>query len=212
MRFVTAAAAVALIAAAVFYALEPSPRGGVPPGITTPIQEALEIASSTGLTVIPGGENGLGNPTSRYRSGTGDAFGVLEGPVGELERLREIDPDNRDIAYWLIAAYLATGQTDLARDYAREARLKFSGDADIATLYGLALYRDGDAAGAEGELRRSLSIDPENPVTTFNLGVALLESERRDDALMILEHVADAHQNEPIGHRARAVLAETSSH
>ena len=131
----------------------------------------------------------------------------LRAITDQLEQSRESDPSNRDVSYWLAAAYVATGQTDLARDFTREARMRFTHDADITTLYALVLFRDGDLAGAERELRRALGLEPDNAVAALNLGIVLLEADRDGEANTLLTGVADRHSDEPIGERARSILA-----
>ena len=201
------AVAVTLIGIVAYTQLGPSNQAGVAPDVVRPLQGALETASSMGLTVIPGGESGLAGRSSRYRSGTGEPHGVLNQSIVRLEQSLEDDPQNRDVTYWLAAAYIATGQKDLARDFTREARSTFARDADIATLYALVLYRDGDITGADRELRRALTIEPRHAVAALNLGIVLFESGEAGEARQILERVARDHSDEPIGERARAILS-----
>ncbi len=208
-RTALAAASVTLVATIAFQHFYPFParESGVPASVIRPLQSALETASSIGLTVIPGGETGLTRRSSRYRSGFGESHGVLNQSIDKLEENLENDPSNREVSYWLAAAYIATGQTDLARDFTRETRSRFAQDADIATLYALVLYRDGDLAQAERELRRALTLEPDNAVAALNLGIVLMESDRTPEATDLLRRVAADHKAEPIGERAREILA-----
>ncbi len=211
-RTAVATAAVTLVATIAFQHFYPftAREAGVAESVVRPLQGALEAASSIGLTVIPGGETGLARRTSRYRSGFGESRGVLNQSIDKLEENLESDPSNREVSYWLAAAYIATGQTDLARDFVREARLRFAHDTDIATLYALVLYHDGKLEEAERELRRALTIEPDDAVATLNLGIVLLESDRIPEATDLLQRLADNHTEEPIGERARSILASQS--
>ncbi len=138
---------------------------------------------------------------------------LVYGPIRhirKLEKSREEDPSNRDATYWLSAAYIATGQTDLAREFTREARSQFADDTDIAILYALVLYHDRDLSGAERELRRVLNIHPDNAVAALNLGLVLMEADRVAEARSVLEQVINAYPGEPLGLRARSILDKKS--
>ncbi len=208
-RIAATAAVVMLIGAVYLVQLQPE-HAGVASDVVQPLQGALETASSIGPAVIPGSERGLTDRSSRYRSGIGEPDGVLNRSIRKLEKSREEDPSNRDATYWLSAAYIATGQTDLAREFTREARSQFANDTDIAILYALVLYHDRDLSGAERELRRVLNIHPDNAVAALNLGLVLMEADRVAEARSVLEQVINAYPGEPLGLRARSILDKKS--
>jgi hypothetical protein len=174
--------------------------------LTEPVQAAIERASSNGRFVLPGGEEHLTPVPSQYRSGFVESNTLLVASLERLLELYERGNPSGEAAYWLVSGYLATGQLNAARDYAMEAYDLFGDNSDIAILYALALFLDGDLSRAEEILEKVIEREPDNAVALLDLGIMLqaggdyLRSER------YLMHVRNRWDGTPLGRRAEKLL------
>ena len=150
------------------------------PEVLVPVQSAMELASARGPVVIPGGENFENVSTQAYRSGA-TTNPELEESLDYLLETYQAAPD-REVAYWLIAGLLSSGQIDVARDYARDARRSYPDDANIGILAALVAYTDGDLVRAETILRAVAEQDKGNIPARINLAVVLIAQDRQEEA------------------------------
>lgn len=109
-------------------------------------------------------------------------------------------PLRDEYGYWLFQAK----RTAEARDVLEEARRRGPDDAYVALHLGLVAASGGDAAAAEAELRRALSLRQSFGSAQRALGNLLRKRKAFDEAIAVLRAAASSGSNEE---RARSLLA-----
>jgi len=168
-----AAAGLAGLAVAIGWALQLGPPSSVGGVDITPIRESLaELSSLDPLgMVLPGAEDAaMRAPSTQVRSSPGAA---LEEETRRLFGRNEEHPEDREVASWLVRAYVAQGRLEGARTSLRDSRARFPEDRTLAVLDAYLRFRTGDLDGAEGDLVEALARDPQDHLARLNLGVLL---------------------------------------
>ena len=195
-----------IVAASLLVNVGPAPVGHtLDAAVLEPIEVAVKSASRQGHVVLPGGEGGLSDAPVAYRSGFVPLDADLESSLEQLSALYRTNP-SVDIATWLIAGYLATGQFDNARDYLRDARQKLPDTPEIITLAGLLAYFESNLDESEALLRFAVSQDPDNAVALVNLAVVLKDRGDEDGSAQIIEDIEARFSDSAIAERAAAVI------
>lgn len=160
------------------------------------IEERLVRDSASGLAFVVDGFSG----SVVQRNGV-DAAG-MEDALVQLSDYYNNDAMRPDIAYWLIAGYLSTGQLSNAKAYVEEALVVFPDEARLMMLAGMLAYKQSDLMTAERYLVQSLELDPNDDVARFNLAVVLLDSGHLDLGLLLLDEVVTNHSGSSLAKRA----------
>jgi tetratricopeptide (TPR) repeat protein len=113
------------------------------------------------------------------------------GRPADAERLfREVlaaDPHSATALTNLGVLYLSTERYDAAIDTLRRAIEADPGLAGPRNSLAVAYGKRGDLPRAVAEWQQALAAEPNRPDILYNLGTALLQLERRDEAVQILE-------------------------
>ncbi|RFC42731.1 MAG: Tetratricopeptide (TPR) repeat [Verrucomicrobia bacterium] len=92
-----------------------------------------------------------------------------------LKRARQLSPDNASIWFALGVVYLEQERVDFALAAFSQVVALEPANARAHRMLGLTLGRKEWYSAAEGELRRSLEIEPSDPGAHFNLAVIYLQ-------------------------------------
>ena len=198
------AAAAGLAAILIFTQPLLGPQSPLDDATLAPLRLAVGKASARGL-VIPATEIISREALPTYRAGIAVADTEVAEAIDRLSDAYNHGDRSLEVAYWLAAGRLATGQLGSARAYLGDARMRFPDDARLATLEAVIAYRESDLPRAERLLRGVLRRDAENPEANFNLGVVLRDLGRTDEAREILAKLSS---DSPLGQRAGAIIAE----
>ncbi len=176
----------------------------------TPVRAAIETASKWGRIVIPGGEESLNGRVTVYRSGSVPLNDSLMISLNYLYETYQQGGPSREVTYWLMAGYVATGQVDAARDLlvSDEERTEYLSDSSIAILEALIAYMDGKYNKSEALFRKILEVEPDNPVAGINLAIVLDEQGDDEEAREILLRIQDHHAGSPLAARAQSILSD----
>lgn len=82
-------------------------------------------------------------------------------------------------------------------------------DPDLLSAYGWALHSTGESDAGLEQIERALEIDPINPRALFDKARIFIDTDRRAEAIPILQRVATTYT--PYGTQAQALLAELSN-
>lgn len=180
------------------------------PAMLTPVRAAIETASKWGRIVIPGGEESLNGRVTVYRSGSVPLNDSLMISLNYLYETYQQGGPSREVTYWLMAGYVATGQVDAARDLlvSDEERTEYLSDSSIAILEALIAYMDGKYNKSEALFRKILEVEPDNPVAGINLAIVLDEQGDDEEAREILLRIQDHHAGSPLAARAQSILSD----
>jgi TolB-like protein/Tfp pilus assembly protein PilF len=114
----------------------------------------------------------------------------------EYRRALELSPNDAD-AHWGLAWWLlCRGRTDEALSWAQRSRELdplFLSDTDMGWILFTARHYDE----AIRELRTSLATQPDEPVTLWDLGIALVDNNQPADAIPILEKAVSLSNRSP---------------
>lgn len=119
-------------------------------------------------------------------AGAYQAFGNLQGAIGEYEALRPRLPQHPGLLNNLAWLYYLTGDPR-ARDTAKLAYEVAPDEANTADTYGWILAEAGDTEAALPLLRKARSLDASSPVIRFHLGAVLNTLGRTPEARSELE-------------------------
>lgn len=186
--FIAAATLVVLVGGAAVLARlgeTPASRLALPPAVRT----TTERLSSNGL-VLPGGVAGAARPAPATRSGMGETSIELEQEANAAIATYEHGHDSAEQAMRVVAALIATGDLDAARDYAREGLRRHPGDVRLLVLQAGVFDRDDDLARALAALREAHRRAPDDPVVTLDLALVLRQGGASAEAKALLERVA----------------------
>jgi serine/threonine-protein kinase len=111
----------------------------------------------------------------------------LEEPVAKYRRMIELKPNSAADHWELGRALLRRGKSDEALESFRDA-VRLDGKHVGQAIYSLAdqLKARGDVDGALAWYRKAVELEPENVEANINLGVALKEQGRLDEAIECL--------------------------
>jgi hypothetical protein len=217
VRAVAVAASVVFIVAAAWYGarvFEQLRSSRVSSEILQPIQAAVGEFSRVGEVVLPGGESYLGGSGPVFRSLGGGLDDSIAVPLKDLLEKFLAGSRSPDVAYWLVAGYLSSGDVRTASIYVAAARERFPDDRRLIVLEGVVAYFGRDLARSERLLRDVVKshvsdplADPLLAVAQLNLAIVLRDQGNLAEAREILRSVAQRHAGEPIGERAGAVGA-----
>ena len=212
LRTVAVVASVVFVVAALWYGagvLERSRGSRVSSDVLEPIQTAVGEFSRVGEVVLPGGESYLGGNGPVFRSLGGSLHDPLAAPLKDLVEKFLEGSRSPDVAYWLVAGYLSSGDNRTASIYVCAARERFPEDPRLMVLEAAVAYSGRDLARAERLLRdvvKSRHDDPPSDlllaVAQINLAVVLRDQGDLAEAREILSGVRSRHAGTPIGERA----------
>jgi len=184
----------------------PSLSFPLPPGI----QEATERSSSTGL-ILPGAEAHANDVRPEQRAGSAPGSPELERELRSSIEAYEEGSRGPEAGATAVAALLAAGEIDAARDYARECLRRYPDDVRLLVLGADAHYRSSDLGGAEALLRSARKHAPRDPVVALDLALVLRQAGKGDESRAILEHVSRS-RLAPLASRAKRELAQPARH
>jgi hypothetical protein len=205
---VAVAAALVVVSTTVWIKNAETPSVGLDAELTNPVFEAMTVASNRSFAVIPGTENSITTTHQVYRSGFVVNDEATSNALLSLAKRYQEGEASRDVVYWLLAGFLATGQFDGARDILDTALRQFPEDAEIVTLSGLVAYYEGELDEAEVLFRSVVERSPDDAVATVNLGVVLMGKGDHVRAKTVLARVAVIRPATPLTKRARWLLAK----
>ncbi len=215
LRAVAVAAVVAVVVWGGWISLRVFDRTSpVPLGIEIlgAIEAAVETYSGANGFVLPGGEDFVSDSVPVYRAIPGSQFTKSDEPldsaIDSLHDMYEAGGESPDVAYWLVAGYLATHRLGSARVYIADARGLFPDAPRLMVLDAIVAYMDGAVDRSEDLLRSAQDARPDDPAILLNLAVVLNEQHKTTEARELLDNVRERHRNTPIGERAEAMLSE----
>jgi Flp pilus assembly protein TadD len=182
-------------------------RGTAYADLLLPLQQAVAVASMQGSILIPGGEASASTTSPMHRAGTVVQDEIIASALGRLSDVYHENPDNPDIAHWLISGYLATGQLDNADVFVEDARRRFPSDIRFLVLEALVAYRLNDMNRAERLLQTAVNANPAYGPALVNLGLVQYERGQWDSARRMFETVRVQFAGSPLEDRANALLA-----
>ncbi len=200
-----AAAALVAVFAGAFVVLQPKVGPGTGLSLTPNVREALEARVANGL-VIPGATGAPARPVTELRSGTVEVSPGLARDVDSLRGAYEHARPTPELAAHLVAALLAAGDLDAARDYAIEAVRTYPDDVRVLVVAAAVRDRVSDLSGAEELLRHAVRLAPADPVATLDLALVLRQRGDSAEARDLLTRVARTRAGE-LSVRARRELA-----
>ncbi len=170
------------------------------------VLDAAARSSALGL-VLPGAEDHADQFRPELRSGPPSSSLELDAEVksavGDYERGSRGPVSGARV----VAALLATGEIDAARDYARECLRQHSTAVPLLVFAADAAFRANDVGGAEELLRRAAREAPRDPLVALDLGLVLRQQGRDAEARGLLSRAAEA-RVAPLAARARRELAQ----
>ncbi len=192
-------------AAVLLFLLVPRQPGAPGPGDPRSLVQARLTAMSADGLLLPGVERLVGAGEARYRDG-GAATPDLDSLLEPWARRFGADPADSDAAYWLGAAYLASGRLSYADDVLRRALQRHPGAVGLRELDAATAYRLNELDRAEQVLRRLLEDRPADGTARFNLALIESETRRVEQARATLQDLVDD-SNPAVQARARDLLA-----
>jgi Flp pilus assembly protein TadD len=203
----TVAATIALLAVILVVALQQRPTREAEP--LAPLRLAMVEASAAGM-ILPGIEAQELPSLPAYRSGLSIEDKGLRTALTDLANRRSEEPENQDLAFWLVAGNLAAGQIDNAGVFARQARQAFPEDDRLPVLEAIIAYRRSELDRAEELLRAAILRNPDDGVARFNLAILLRERGGESEARLLLQRNLGTGTT-VLDRRARAVLDSLGS-
>jgi len=203
----TVTATIALLAVILVVALKQTPTREAAP--LAPLRLAMVEASAAGM-ILPGVEAQELPSLPAYRTGLSIEDEGLRTALTDLAKRRSKEPENQDLAFWLVAGNLAAGQIDNAGVFARQASQAFPEDDRLPVLEAIIAYRRSELDRAEELLRAAILRDPDDGVARFNLAILLRERGGESEARRLLQRNLGTGTT-VLDHRARAVLDSLGS-
>jgi tetratricopeptide (TPR) repeat protein len=198
-----AVAAGLVITFAVLRPSDPSPTLGFP--LDPAVHEATSRSSERGL-VLPGAEHDADRVRPELRSGPPATSRELDEELRKAIALYERGARDAGSGARVVAALLAGGEIETARDYAREALHRYPDAVPLLVFAADAEYRLNDLAAAEVLLRRALQRAPRDPMVALDLGLVLRRLGRDTEARGLFAGVVDSPVS-ALSARARRELA-----
>jgi hypothetical protein len=203
----SAVAVLLVIAGYIFGSFGMMGGGQLDGAMLAPVRGAVETATMWGQIVLPGGERLIDGKGSVYRSGFVPIDDQLDVSLKYLYDEYQEGNASPDVAYWLSAGYLATGQVDAARVVCDGARVTHSDDLRLMTIDAIISYLESDNDRSETLLRHALAEHPDDPVIGINLAIVLGSAGEPEEALDILNRIRAEHEGTPFAARADSVRA-----
>jgi tetratricopeptide (TPR) repeat protein len=182
-----AAAAGIVIGFATIRPSDPSPTLGF--ALDPAVLEATSRSSERGL-VLPGAEHDADRVRPELRSGPSTTSSQLDEELRKAISRYEQGARDAGSGARVVAALLAGGEIETARDYARESLGRFPNAIPLLVFAADADYRANDLAGAEALLRRALHVAPHDPMVALDLGLVLRRLGRSAEARELLARAA----------------------
>jgi len=129
--------------------------------------------------------------------------GDREAAKKEMERFIKIDPDNTDALGLIGRTYAEEGAIYEALPYLNDNVDKHPGEASAFRLRGDAWLAARTWDRAADDYTMSLDLDPYNGAANLNLGIALINSGRSDDACYYLRKARSLGVKEATDYLAR---------
>jgi len=174
-------------------------------GVVALVERAAQRTSAHGM-VLPFGEGFTVEDMTIYRAGAADADPALNNAILALIDSYERAETSGRAACLLITGQIAAGQIGNARAFVSEALQQHPDDTCLATLAAIIAFRENNLTQAEALLRGVVAREPGNLVASFNLGLLLTETGRRDEARPFLEAALKARAQTPFSSRAESLL------
>lgn len=116
------------------------------------------------------------------------SHGKEQEAIEQYERARKFDPHHKGVARRLAVLYDRQGNNEKAAAEYAAAMKESPRDADLWNDYGYFHYTRSRPEQAEDALRKALKLDSLNKRAWMNLGLALGEQGKHDEALRAFEH------------------------
>jgi tetratricopeptide (TPR) repeat protein len=207
-RYIASIAAILAVVAAGIWLLNIEGADGpsIPRTVMDPVRYAAGTISRRGPIIMHGGEYAITEKSTAKRSGFVQVENSLRSSLDYLYSRYENDSATPEGMYWLAAGYVATGQIDLARDLVAHARKEGMDDLRMLNLEALVAYIEGDLDRAERLFASIHVIYPDDPVSSINLAVVLMELGKFGESASILAEVVERFGDTPCAQRAKALL------
>jgi hypothetical protein len=196
-------AAAAVLALVVYRGMNAMPTLGFQ--LSPAVQEAVAASSARGL-VLPGGEKHADENAPELRSGPPSISLALDREIKATVESYEKGSRGADASARVVAALLAGGEVEAARDYAREGLQRYPHSVPLLVFGADADYRANDIAGAEARLRAAARRAPRDPLVELDLGLVLGRQGHQDEARRLLSRVANS-RVAPLAARAARELS-----
>ncbi|MCP4810459.1 MAG: tetratricopeptide repeat protein [Proteobacteria bacterium] len=186
------------------------------PGVSEPKQMGEELLGATESRPDPEQKVAADREGWGFRDHDGamDARDEMEikTEIAMARAMLEIDPDDawalQNLAYY---QYLGEQLDDAQRTHERYVELYPDSAAGYNNL-ALVFKRKGEYQKEEGYYRLALAITPEDAHALNNLAVNLAHQQRYDEALQIMDRVAELEPGEPYGDLHRAKIHAQMGH
>jgi tetratricopeptide repeat protein/putative zinc finger protein len=206
VRVLPAAAATVLVAW-----LAASPFAGRAPSLdfelSPAVRDAAERSSERGL-VLPGAVAGADRIRPELRSGRPMISPGLDREIRDAIQEYEHGAPSPDAGARVVAALLAAGEIDAARDYAKECLKRSANHVPLLVFASDAYYRSNDLAGAEELLRNAVRHAPDDPLVALDLALVLEQAGREQEARSLLMRVTKSRVS-PLATRAARYLSRS---
>lgn len=120
----------------------------------------------------------------------------LQGLLGDLRRVTEIDSSDFDATFKLARLYLLGNALDPALKLANTASDLMPKDADVMALKAAILYKLKDNDGATKNAKEAIAIDPVNTGANSILAAIKLSEDDPNGALKMLSNIGKEHQDD----------------
>ena len=153
-------------------------------GVGLAIGYLTRIATANPVSTVPVAKEAVKSPHTGAMTPAGQMPSLAEmhqiasqqvAPL--LEKLKK-DPNNFGLLMQIGSVYHAAHQFKDSATYYGKAVQADPKNIDAHTKLAISLYRSGDVDSAIAELNRSLSIDPKDPNSLFNLGMIRLQGKQ----------------------------------
>jgi tetratricopeptide (TPR) repeat protein len=185
-------------------------RPGYAPALAVDLPPAVRAAnerlSGEGL-VLPGGARGAHFGPSGMRSGQGASSLELERELDDLLAEYESAPGHAARGVRLVGAFLAVGELDAARSYAREVLQRNPRHVPALVQAAAIEYRMNEPGRARELLQRASREAPRDPIVALDLALVLEQGGHADRARPLFEHAGRSRVKE-LAARAERELRE----
>ena len=212
-RAAAVAIAVVVVTAALWYGAQRlgwQRHTGVSAEVLRPIELAAGEFTRVGEVVLPGGESFIGADGPVFRSLNGRAGQLLSSSLKMLVEEFLDGSRSPDVAYWLVAGYLSSGNLRTASVYITTARERFPAEPRLKILDAAVAYFRADFARSEILLRDVIASGVDDPlagIAEVDLALVLRDQGRNAEARKLLLSVASRRDIGPLAQRGRDLAA-----